>query len=499
MTFLSMKPPAIAACDLGAESGRVMLGSIERGRLNLEEIHRFPNGALKIAGSLRWNLAALFAELKKGLSVAAQHGREVRSVSVDSWGVDYAYCGEGQPILGLPFHYRDMRTDATYERVQKELGRDRIFNASGLQFMPFNTIYQLADDVTRFRPLLDVATQFLFIADHLNFLFSGCAVAERSLASTSQLYDPVRHEWSDELIERIGMPRRLFPTLVDSGTVIGTLTPEVAAEVGLPSETVSVVASCSHDTGSAVVAVPAEGDDWAYLSSGTWSLLGLELPKALVTPKALELNFTNEIGYGRTIRFLKNIIGLWIVQECRRTWTAAGSSYDYGELTEMAGQATPFRSLINPNDPRFLKPDEMPEKIRAYCRETGQSEPETEGQTVRCVLESLALFYRHALRQMEEVTGRSVKVLHVVGGGSRNSLLNQFTANALAIPVKAGPAEATAAGNVLVQAMALGMVKDLAEARAIVRASFPIETFEPQKVAEWEAVAKRFAELRDRS
>ncbi len=490
-----MNAPAFAACDLGAESGRVMLGSISGSRLALEEIHRFPNGPLKINGSLRWNVPSLFVELKAGLADLVRTGRAPISVSVDSWGVDYVWISDGQPMLGLPFHYRDARTDATYEAVQNAIGRETIYNETGLQFMPFNSIYQLADDLHRFRPLVDIASQFLFIADYLNSLFSGRAVVERSLASTSQLYNPVTHAWSDLLIDRLGLPRRVMPEIVDSGTCLGEITNSVADEIG--GGAIQVIATCSHDTGSAVVAVPAEGEDWAFLSSGTWSLLGLGLPKALVSPSVLELNFTNEVGYGRSIRFLKNIIGLWILQECRRAWAAKGSPFDYGELTEMAGQATPFRSLINPNDPRFLRPDDMPGKIRAFCRETGQPEPETEGQTVRCILESLASFYGYALRQLEEAAGRSVRVLHVVGGGSRNSLLNQFTANALGFPVVTGPAEATAAGNVLVQAISAGVISNIAEARSIVRASFPIETFTPQKPAEWASVAERFAQLRE--
>lgn len=482
------------ACDLGAESGRVMLGTLENGRLVLEEAHRFPNGPLRIMGTMRWNILGIFAELKKGLSLLGSRGAAPRAVSVDSWGVDYAYFRKDVPLLSPPYHYRDARTETAFPQALGRVKKEDIFEQTGIQFMRFNTLYQLFDDLAAQPEVTRVAERFLCIADYLNYLFSGRDAAERSLASTTQLYDPRSGGWSKKLIKALGLREALFPEIVDSGTLLGPLLPDVAVETGLPLDT--AVAACpSHDTASAVAAVPAEGDNWAYLSSGTWSLLGIELPAPIINRDSLEKNFTNEIGHGGTVRFLKNIVGLWIIQECRRCWLAAGQELSYSDIEKAAAAAEPFRSLIHPNDSRFLKPGDMPARIREYCRETGQPLPESVGEISRCVLESLALLYAQTLADAAELAGRRIDRLHIVGGGSQNRTLNQFTADACGIAVLAGPVEATASGNILVQAIACGDVSGAAEVRQIVRNSFPLERFNPANPAAWEKARARFAGL----
>jgi rhamnulokinase len=359
--------------------------------------------------------------------------------------------------------------------------------------MSINTIYHLASDAEKSRALLDVADGFLNIGDYFNYLFSGIARNDESNASTTQLYNPRTRSWSDKLIELCGLPRKIFPKLVAPGTALGPLLPDVADETGLRD--VQVVTTCSHDTGAAVAAVPAQGDDWAYLSSGTWSLLGVELPQPLISEKVRAHNFTNEAGYGGTTRFLKNIVGLWILQESRRAWARAGQELDYGTLMQHAQDAEPFRSLINPNAARFGKPDAMPEKIAAFCRETGQPAPETPGQFTRCILESLALLYRKTLEEIIRLTGREVSRLHIVGGGSQSALLNQFAASATQREVIAGPAEATAIGNVLIQALALGHIESLDALRKVVRDSFSLQTYQPLEVESWREAYQRFSQL----
>jgi rhamnulokinase len=482
------------ACDLGAESGRVMLGRLEDGRLALEEMHRFPSAAVRVLGSLRWDVLRIFEELKIGLRHVSERQVSIASLSVDSWGVDYVLINAVHPMLSLPFHYRDVRTESTYERVRKQIGSELIFAETGIQFMPINTIYHLVSDVEKSSALLDVADCFLTIGDYFNYLFSGVPRVDESNASTTQLYNPRTRSWSQVLIERCGFPPKIFPQLVPPGTVLGPLLPEVAFETGLHE--VQVVATCSHDTGAAVAAVPAqEGEDWAYLSSGTWSLLGLELPQPLISEKVREHNFTNEAGYDGTTRVLKNIIGLWILQESRREWARQGRELDYATLTREAEKAEPFRSLIDPRSARFLKPGEMPQRIVAFCSETGQPAPETPGQFVRCIFESLALLYRVTLEELEHLSGRTIRRLHIVGGGSQSALLNQFAASATGRQVVAGPAEATAIGNVLLQAIALGHLGSLAALREVVRDSFVLQTFEPIAPEAWRAAYQRFIGL----
>ena len=470
------------ACDLGAESGRVMLGTLDAGKLTLEEIHRFPNGPVVINGTWRWDVLRMFEELKTGLRKVAARGIKIESLSTDSWGVDYVWLKDREPLLTAPYHYRDTRTDGGFERAFAAVPAAEIFGETGIQFMTLNTLYQMHWEAGHRPWLFKNADRFLNIGDYFNYLFSGVAKAEQSLASSTQLYNPKKKKWSRPLLKKLGLPKRLFPDLVPSGTVLGP----VLSEFGLAGA--QVVASCSHDTGAAVAAVPAAGKGWAYLSSGTWSLLGIEAKKPLITDQSRQHNFTNEVGYGHSIRFLKNIIGLWIQQECRRQW----GTHDYNELRQLATQAAPLRSLINPNDERFGKPGNMPEKIAAFCRETGQPVPTTPGEVTRCILESLALLYRRTLEQLEAITGQPVTTLHIVGGGSQNLLLNQFSANATGRTVIAGPAEATATGNILIQALALGQLQDLAELRQVVRNSFAVQTYQPQDAGVWAQAYERF-------
>jgi rhamnulokinase len=481
------------ACDLGAESGRVMLGRLQDGQLSLEEIHRFPSAVVRVLGSLRWDVLRVYEELKTGLREVAKRNIPILGLSVDSWGVDYVLINSVHPTISPPFHYRDDRTAATYERVREKVGAKLIFEETGIQFMSINTLYHLASDLEKSRAILEAADCFLTIGDYFNYLFSGVACVDESLASTTQLYNPRTHSWSERLIERCDFPGKIFPKVVPPGTVLGPLLPEVCAETGLTG--LQVIATCSHDTGEAVAAVPAQGDDWAYLSSGTWSLIGVELPEPLINEESRAHNFTNEAGYGGTTRFLKNIVGLWILQESRRVWAKQGSQLDYASLTAEANDAEPFRSLINPNAARFAKSGDMPALIAAYCKETGQPPPETRSQVARCILESLALSYRVALEEIERLTGRSINRLHIVGGGSQSALLNQFAANATGHEVIAGPVEATAAGNILIQAIALGQVEALSALRKIVSNSFPLRTFKPVDLANWQDAYRRFAQL----
>jgi len=490
-------PTHYLAIDLGAESGRVTLGTLDGGRLSIEELHRFPNTPVKTDAGLTWNLAALFDEVLSGLRKAADRRVPIASVSTDSWGVDYALIDAKGAVMPPTFHYRDSRTARGVEAVKTRVDWKTIYDETGIQFMPLNTIFQLAAEAPE---RLKRAWQVLTIADAFNFLLCGVARIDESNASTTQLYNPRAKTWSKKLIQSLDLPERMFPPIVECGTELGLLKPDISRATGLPA--VSVIASCSHDTAAAVAAVPAvsianrpspiANPDWTYLSSGTWSLMGVELSAPIITDACRELNFTNEIGYGGSVRLLKNIVGLWLVQECRREWTTGGRDFDYAALTQLATDAPPFVSLIDPADPRFITPGEMPQKIAAFCRETGQPEPATPAATIRCALESLALLYRRTLRQIEQLLGNKIERLHIVGGGSRNALLNQFTANALQIPVLAGPVEATTIGNVAVQALTLGHLPSLAAAREIVRASFDVTTFQPCDAQEWDRQAHRF-------
>jgi len=491
------------ACDLGAESGRVMLGTLQgprgRMRLALAELHRFPTGALEVNGTLRWDFLRIWGSIVEGLRKAGTRGEAVSSISTDSWGVDYVLGKGDEPMLIAPFHYRDQRTAGGYERVAAKIPLAEVFNETGIQFMLINAIYQLEADM-RIRPdIIRFAERMLGVGDQINWLLSGVAKMEVSMASTFQIYNPRTRTWSEKIIKALDFPKHIFPELVDSGTVLAALRPALATATGLAPET-KIVAGCSHDTGAAVAAVPAADEgEWAYLSSGTWSLLGIESPVPIINEASRAKNFTNEAGYGGTTRFLKNISGLWILQECRRNWIASGKAtadeLSYEKLAALAADAKPLQTLINPADVRFGLVTDMPARIAEYCKETGQAVPANFGATVRCILESLALSYRRTLGEITAITGKKPQVLHIVGGGTKNLLLNQLAADATGMTVIAGPVEATAAGNVLIQALALGRLSNLAEARAVVRASFPLTTYQPRDAAAWQAAYSRFQDL----
>ena len=483
-------PTHYLACDLGADSGRVILGTLDNGKISLEELHRFPTGATKVAGALHWEFDRLLNELKIGLKKAAAKNLPIASISTDSWGVDYVVYDERGLPLSPVWCYRDSRTAQGVEIVTGKVEWPTIYAITGIQFMALNTIYQI---VTEPPERLAAAKHILLIGDAFNFYCSGVARNEVSNASTTQLYNPTYKRWSKRLFAALGLREDLFAPICASGTVLGPMKKNLATEVGLPQ--IEVVASCSHDTGAAVAAVPASGENWAYLSSGTWSLMGVEWPKPVINDQSRNLGFTNEIGYGDTTRLLKNIVGLWLIQESRRHWNKGSKKLEFADLEKLAIAAPPFISLINPDDPRFLSPDNMPGKIADFCRETGQPVPADIGACVRCIYESLALLYRVTLRRTERLIGKKFERLHIVGGGCKDATLNQFTANALKIPVLAGPTECAALGNILVQAIALGHVASHAAAREIVRNSFDLITFTPQDSAQWDAAAARFEML----
>jgi rhamnulokinase len=478
------------ACDLGADSGRLILGTLANGKISLEELHRFPTGATKVAGALHWEFDRLLNELKTGLQKAAARNLPIASISTDSWGVDYVLYDERGLVMSPVWCYRDSRTAMGVENVKAKVQWPEIYAETGIQFMALNTIYQVATEPAA---RLAKAKHLLFIGDAFNYFCSGVARNEVSLASTTQLYNPNTRTWSKKLFAALDLPESVFAPICDTGTKLGLLRKNLATEVGLPQ--IEVIATCSHDTGAAVAAVPANGENWAYLSSGTWSLMGVETAAPVINDQSRTLGFTNEIGYGNSVRLLKNIVGLWLIQESRRHWHKPGKKLEFAELETMAIAAKPFVSLINPDDSRFLSPDDMPKKVADFCRETGQPVPADIGACVRCIYESLALFYRVTLRKLERLTGQKIERLHIVGGGSKDATLNQFTANATKISVLAGPTECAALGNILVQAMALGHVESHAAAREIVQNSFELKTFAPQDSAQWDTAAARFEEL----
>ncbi|MBI1916103.1 MAG: rhamnulokinase [Planctomycetes bacterium] len=488
------------AFDLGAESGRGILGHFDGQKLSLEVVHRFPNGAVQTLDTLHWDVLRLYGELLNGLRLcAAQHG-SVDSVGVDTWGVDFALLGRGNTLLGNPRHYRDPHTEGILERAFAKVPREEIYRQTGLQFMRFNTLFQLLALQRDRSPLLDVAESLLMIPDLFHFFFTGIRANEFTDVSTSQLYDPTAKTWAYGLVKEFGLPGNILGTIVQPGTVLGPLRPAIAMETGInPAQ---VVVPATHDTGSAVAAVPAgepggSSPRWAYISSGTWSLMGVEVPAPLLTDAARDFNFTNEGGVGGTIRLLKNIMGLWLVQECRRAWEKQGHSHSYDELARLAESAPPFVSLVDPDDPSFILPPNMPATLGEFCQRTGQAVPQEPGTVVRCALESLALRYRWVMERLEELTGGRLEVIHIVGGGSQNVLLCQLTADACDRPVVAGPVEATAIGNVLVQALGLGVLGSLAEAREVVRRSFPVRTFTPREADRWQEPYQRFLKFLD--
>jgi rhamnulokinase len=480
------------AFDLGAESGRAILGRFDGDRLNLTEVHRFPNGPVRTPDGLHWDAPSLFEEMKRGLALAVVDCGSLDGIGVDTWGVDFALLDERGELLGLPFHYRDSRTEGVMEKAFERVSREEIFEQTGVQFLPINTLYQLYSMVLSRSPLLERAATFLTIPDLFNYWLSGRTVCEFTNATTTQFHNPRAGAWATPLLEKLGVPTHILPEIVPPGTVLGPLRRSVADDMA--AGPAPLIAPACHDTGSAVAAVPAAGESFAYVSSGTWSLVGVEVAAPVITPEALTNNFTNEGGVGG-YRFLKNVTGLWLLQECRRSWAAEGDSLSYDGLIALAEESPPFGPLLDPDHALFLNPADMPSAIAAFCSKTGQAIPEEKGAVVRCALESLALKYRWVVERIEEMQARPVDIVHIIGGGARNRLLCRFTADATGKPVAAGPVEATAAGNILVQMLALGHLSSLAEGRELVRRSFPVERYEPRGRAPWDSAFGRFMRL----
>ncbi len=484
----SPREHAFLAVDLGAESGRVMLGRLSSGHLAVEEVHRFPNDPVTCGSSLHWDVARLWFEIRRGLEAVPK--LRLDGIAVDAWGVDYALLGEGGMLLGNPHHYRDTRTAGMMEQVFSTVPQAEIYAATGIQFMPINTLYQLSAAKRQMPRLLSVAERLLTIPDLFHYWLTGNAVCEFTNATTTQMVDARTRNWAAGMLSRLDLPAHLLAPIVEPGTTIGTVLPSVSKTLaGTP-----VIAPASHDTGSAVAAVEARGST-AFLSSGTWSLLGIEVERPVLSDQARRLNFTNEGGVCGTTRLLKNVMGLWMVQGCRKRFAARGMPHDYAELMELAGREPAFQRFVDPNDGRFLSPDCTLEAINQFCRETGQSAPATAGAYVRTVLESLAFKYRHVLRDLETLIGHKVDAIRIIGGGSKNDLLNQFTADATGKRVIAGPVEATALGNLAIQMLAVGATASLAESRQIVAESFQSRIFEPRQTSYWDAQAEKFEEI----
>jgi len=489
------------AVDLGAESGRVMLGSISAGKsathpadksatrmadkLILEQVHRFSNGPIEEKGTLRWDFGKLLAEVKTGIRKVVKEARnEVAGIGVDSWGVDFGLLDADGELIENPYHYRDSRTNGMMEKTFEMISKREIYENTGVQFMQLNSIYQLVAMRLANSAALAKTRNLIFIADLFSYYLCGKMFGEYSLASTSQLMDMRTGKWSKKTFDKLSLPIDIMPQIVEPGTVVGELGSKIRKELGCGQ--IPVIAIGSHDTASAVAAVPAGEGSWAYLSSGTWSLMGVEVPDAIINDKTFGYEFTNEGGVENTIRLLKNIMGLWLMQESKRQWQREGTDLSYTELAEMAKKAKPFAAYINPDYSGFLAPGEMPKRINNYLAETGQKQTSDKGQMIRIILESLALKYRYVMEAIEDITGKKIETLHIVGGGIQNELLCQFTSNALGKKVITGPIEATASGNILMQARAMGQVKTLAKAREIIRNSFELKQYQPQEVSLWE-------------
>jgi rhamnulokinase len=494
---------AYIAIDLGAESGRVIVGVLDNERIRLEEVHRFLHESLWLPTGLHWNIPAIWQQIVAGLRRAAEWSQanriELASVGVDTWGVDWALVDKAGELVGLPHAYRDPRNSAAYDGVLTKLGPDRIYRTTGIQFMALNSLYSLYAHKLADPHAFSAADQLLFIPDLLHYWLSGERTTEATIASTSQMIDCHTGDWAREMLVELDLPTHILGPITPPGTAIGKVRTKLAEETGL-STSLRVVAPATHDTASAVAAVPNEsasagGAKWCYLSSGTWSLLGAELHEPCVTAEAQAASFTNELGVGDTFRFLKNIAGLWLVQECRRDFARRGQEFDYPTLTRMASESSAQRTLIDPGHSSFLLPGNMPQKIAEFARATAQPVPESPGQFIRCCLESLALAYREKLAMLESILGRRFDVLHIIGGGGKNELLSQMTADAIGRRVVVGPYEATAMGNALVQAMVKRDVRDVSHLRRIVANSFELKSCEPVSNADWDAAASRFAKL----
>ena len=489
-----MEKHIFLAFDLGATSGRSILGTVADGKVEIKELTRFPNAVTELHGKYYWNLMGLYQALREGLVACNKEGIVPESIGIDTWGVDVVPIGEDGSILSMPRAYRDPYTVGMPERFFEKVSREKVYEKTGIQIMNFNTLYQIfAGMETDYVPMKQ-AKYLLFMPDALAYMLTGEKVCEYTISSTSQILDPRTKDFDKELLEAAGVDASVFSKPVFPGTVVGTLTDALAQYSRLGK--VNVVSVAGHDTASAVAAVPALDENFAYLSSGTWSLMGIESKEPVITPETYELNYTNEGGVEGTTRFLKNICGMWILEQCRKEWTLSGKDYSYPEIVEMAMSATPFKSFIQPDDPSFANPPSMLEAIDAFCERTGQEKPENDAQVIRLIFESLALRYRQVLEDLDRIATHPIERLHIIGGGSKNRLLNQLTANAIGRKVIAGPSEATAIGNVMIQAMAAGVVSSLQEMRSIIHTSVETEEFAPELVAEWEEDYQKFVTLK---
>jgi len=489
-----MNKKYILGFDLGASSGRAILGTLESGKLELTEIHRFTNQMQLINGHYFWNIFNLFGELKTGLKKCVREfGIQPESIGIDTWGVDFVHLNKEGLILSLPFAYRDSRTNTSMEDLFQIVPEQEVYASTGIQFMQFNSIFQLFSMVKDQSSLLEITDSILFMPDALNYLFSGVKKSEFTIASTSQMIIPGTCQWNLELLEKAGIPVHILNEIILPGTILGPIQGEIIKETG--SKSIPVIAVAAHDTGSAIVAVPCAEKNFVYLSSGTWSIMGIESLHPIISEQTRQLNFTNEGGVEGTTRFLKNIMGMWLIQEVQRIWEEEGFKYTWTEMVEMARKSEPFKFLINPDDSMFLNPRNMVQAVRDFCYQTAQGTPQNHGETIRCIYDSLALKYRYTLEQILDVCDQPVETIHIIGGGANNHFLNQLTADATGLRVIAGPTEATAIGNIMIQAKTLGYVDSLADIRQIVANSFDLVHFVPSEELDWQEAYNKYLRI----
>ena len=482
------------AFDLGASSGRAILGTLINNKLELTEIHRFTNQMQLINGHYFWNIFSLFNELKTGLKKCVkEYGIQPESIGIDTWGVDFVHLNREGLILSLPYAYRDSRTNTSMDDLFQVIPKEEVYAETGIQFMQFNSLFQLFSMVKDQSSLLEITDSILFMPDALNYLFSGVKKTEFSIASTSQMIVPGTCNWNTDLLKKAGIPTNILQEIVLPGTILGDIQDEIASDTS--SKKIPVVAVAAHDTGSAIVSIPCTEKNFVYLNSGTWSIMGIELDKPIVSEQTLQMNFTNEGGVDGTIRFLKNIMGMWLIQECQRIWADQGKVYSWPGMVELASNSEPFKYLINPDDQMFLNPRDMTQAVRDFCYQTAQGTPHTHGEVIRCIYDSLALKYRYTLEQIRDLTDQPIDVIHIIGGGSNNHFLNQLTADATGINVISGPTEATAIGNIMVQAKALGYVGSLSEIRKIIADSFDLLNFTPSKDLDWDEAYDKYLRI----
>lgn len=482
----------VLAFDFGASSGRAIIGCFDGDKITLEEVHRFSNDPVSVGGTVYWDVLRLFYEIKQGI-IKAKIAGGFDSIGIDTWGVDFGLIDSEGKLMENPVHYRDVRTVGLVDEAFKTMPKEKLYGITGIQFMELNTLFQLIS-LKKYRPwMLERADKMLFMPDLFGYMLTGKMCAEYSIASTSQLIDLDKRTWSKEILDAFGIKKSVFAPLVQPGTVLGELSKEVCEECGV--DPVPVISVCGHDTQSAITSVPCEDGDFAFLSSGTWSLFGTELDKPIVNETSMNINITNEGGFDGSTGFLKNIIGLWLIQESRRQWKREGKEYSYADLEKLALAAEPFKCFIDPDAPEFVPHGNIPERVREFCRKTGQFVPETVGEIMRCIYESLAMKYRLTFEKLRECTERDYPVIHVIGGGTKDGLLCQMTANSCDRTVKAGPIEATVMGNVAVQLMSDGSVKNIGQARKIVADSSELKTFEPKDTDKWAGAYEDFLKV----